>query len=77
MLDKARGKINMIKLRVMLLLESDFNILNKLVFNVRLLPSLEYNQSISCEIIGGRRGHSAIHIALNKKLVLDMANQTK
>ena len=74
MLEKSKGYINVEKLRAILLLEADFNALNKIVFNTKLMPSLERTNSIPYEIIGGRRGQSLIHIALNKKLMLDIAN---
>ena len=64
----------MSKLRVILLLEADFNTLNKLVFNSKLMPSLEDKKVIPYEIIGGIRRHSAVYVILNKKLVLDMVN---
>ena len=62
---------------MILLFEADFNTLNKLVFNSRLMPSLEDKKAILYEIIGERRGYSVVNIVLNKKLVLDMVNQVK
>jgi len=44
---------------------------------MRLIPSLEYKKDIPYKIIGGRRDHLAIYVLLNKKLVLDIANQEK
>ena len=44
---------------------------------MRLMPSLEHKKAILYEIIGRRRGYSAIYIVLNKKIVLDIANQEK
>ena len=64
-------------MRAILPLEVDFNALNKIVFNTKLMLSLERTNSIPYEIIGGRRGQSLIHIVLNKKLVSDIANQSK
>jgi hypothetical protein len=77
MLEKSAGNVQVSKLRAILLLEADFNALNKIVFNNRTLPSLEANGSIPYEIIGGRRGQSSLHVALNKKLVYDISNQQK
>ena len=77
MLEKSAGNVQVSKLRAILLLEVDFNALNKIVFNNRTLPLLEANRSIPYEIIGGRRGQSSLHIALNKKLVYDISNQQK
>ena len=75
-LEKVRGQIDISKLRAILLLEEDFNTLNKLIFNMRLIPSLKYKKYISHEVID-ERSYSAIYIALNKKLVLDIVNQEK
>ena len=44
---------------------------------MKLMSSLESRNSIPYKIIRSRRGYSAIHVALNKKLILDIANQTK
>ena len=77
MLEKSEGNIHIIKLRALLLLEVDFNALNKIVFNIRALPTIEASRTILYEIIGGRRGQSLIHIAFNKKLVCDIENQHK
>ena len=41
MLEKERGNINIAKLIAILLLEADFNELNKIIFNLRVLPTLE------------------------------------
>ena len=38
------------------------------------MPRLEKLLEISHEIIGGRRSQAAIHLALNKKLIADIAN---
>ena len=67
----------MSKLRVILLLETDFNVINKIIFNTRLILILEVNDMILREIMGERRGILAIHVALNKKLSVDIANQNK
>ena len=67
----------MSKLREILLLKANFNTLNKLVFNSKLMLFLEDKEVIPYKIIGERRGYLAIYIALNKKLVSDMENQVK
>jgi len=61
MLEKAHRKINISKLYTILLLEVDFNALHKILFNMRILPSLEYDRLIPDEIIGGRHGQSALY----------------
>lgn len=67
----------MSKLRAILLLEDDFNILHKIIFKSRILLDLESKNLIPAEVIGGRRSQSAIHAALNKTLIADIANQSK
>ena len=58
----------------MLLLEADYNTSSKIIFNIRMIPTLEVRDSILYEIVGGHRSQSAIHIAINKKLMADIAN---
>ena len=74
MLEKKQGDISVSKLRVIILLEVDFNVINKIIFNVRLIPRLEKTGLIPRENIRGRRGKLVIHIALSKKLLADIAN---
>ena len=76
-LEKKQGEISISKLRVILLLEADFNVINKIVFNTRLIPTLKAKDMIPREIMGRRRGILAIHVALNKKLLVDIVNQNK
>ena len=54
MLKKAPRKINVSKLYAILLLEADFNTLYKIIFNIRILPTLECDRLILDEIIGER-----------------------
>ena len=56
MLEKQENNILAKKLRANLLIEADFNTLNKIIFNTQLIPTLEVKQLIPKEIIGGRRG---------------------
>ena len=56
MLEKVRGNIEVSKLRAILVLEVDFNDLNKKVFNRRVLPRLELKKEIPFENMSGRRG---------------------
>ena len=74
MLEKKESQIVVLKLRAILLLEADFNATNKIIFYTRLNSNLERNELISHEIIGGRRSQSSIYIAINKKLIIDIAN---
>ena len=55
MLEKVAGNINVQKLRTILLLEADFNAMHKIIFNNRLIPSIEADKAIPMEVIGGRR----------------------
>ena len=41
MLEKKPGVVKVTKLRAILLLEADFNGINKILFNTRLIPSME------------------------------------
>ena len=77
MLEKSLGKILVEKLRAILLLKANFNALHKIIFNGRILPTLERNNIIPSEIIGGGKSQSAPHVALNKKLIADISNQIK
>ena len=74
MLEKEKGNINIENLRVILLLEADFNRLNKIIYNSRVIPELEKREEILFEVIRGRRGQSSLHVALNKKLISDCSN---
>ena len=51
MLKKEVGNINITKLRVILLLEVDFNGMNKIIFNMKVIPTLEYHKSISYKLL--------------------------
>ena len=55
MIEKKLGTIHVSNLRTILLLEADFNIDYKIIFNMRLIPTLEYLYVILQEIIGGCR----------------------
>ena len=55
MLEKSEGKIYILKLRAILLLEADFSTLNKIVFSNRSLPAIKASKTIPSEVIGGRR----------------------
>ena len=74
MLEKSSGNVNISKLRAILLLEADFNGINKILFNSYILPQLESNKAIPYKVIGGRRSQSSYYIALKKKLVSDISN---
>ena len=72
MLEKIKGNINVAKVRAVLLLEADFDTMNKIICNSKVFSRVDLCTSISYEVIGGRRGHSSQHVSLNKKLVCDI-----
>ena len=59
------------------MLEADFNAMYKIMFNNRLMPNIEAMNAIPMEVIGGRRSQAATHLALDKKLISDIANVRK
>ena len=77
MLEKKPGNVNVDKLRAILLLEADFNVVNKITFNTRVMPQLESLKLIPAKVIGGWHGQSSLHVALNKKLLSNISNQQK
>ena len=69
--------INIGKLRDILLLESEFNALDKIIFNTRVLHQLESDKIILQDIIGDRTSQSEIQLVVRKKLITGTANQKK
>ena len=55
MLKKKANDISITKLYIILLLEANFNIVNKTLFNTRMIPMMEKENMIPREIIGGRK----------------------
>jgi len=74
MLEKSPRNIDTEKLRTILLLEADFSALNKIICNTRLMSKLERIKTIAYEIIGSHRSQVSIHLAINKKLLVDILN---
>ena len=66
MLEKKPKVVKVTKLRAILLLEANFNGVNKILFNTRLIPLMEQAHVIPKEIISGRRVQLAIQLAVNK-----------
>ena len=77
MLEKVAGNVQVQKLRVILLLEADFNAMYKIMFNNRLILNIEAMNAILIEVIGGRQSQAATHLALDKKLISNIANMRK
>ena len=65
------------KLWAILVLEADFNALHKIMFNNRLILTLEEMEAMPMEAIGRRRLQAATHLALNRKLIADTSNERK
>ena len=59
MLEKAPWKIDERKLRAMLLLEADYNVMHKIIFNGKLMTTLERKNHIPFEIIDVGRNQAA------------------
>ena len=74
MLEKKLGIIKISKLSTIMFLDVDFNVVNKIIFNTKLMPNYEKNQYILIEIQGDRRGQLLIQVALCKKLISNAAN---
>ena len=53
MLEKKPNEIHMSKFRTILLLEADFNTINKIIFNIRLILIFEIKNVNSYKILGG------------------------
>ena len=53
MLEKKPNNISVSKLRVILLLEANFNMANKIIFNTQLISQMEQHNEIPREIVGG------------------------
>ena len=51
--------------------------MHKIIFNIRLLLSIKAVNTILMDIIGGRSSQAATHLALDKKLISDIANVEK
>ena len=55
MLEKSLGNINVEKLRAILLLEANFNILYEIIFNNIFMSKLEIDKVISQKTVDSRR----------------------
>jgi hypothetical protein len=77
MLEKTQGVIQVDKLRAILLMEADFNFYNGLMFAKRMMDRAESNHWIPREIYGGRKNHEAIEVAMNRRLLADIARQRR
>lgn len=71
MLEKIKGNTKVDKLRAILLMEADFNFLNKLFFGNRLIKQCERRDRMPEELYGSRKNLGAIQVAVNRRLVID------
>ena len=51
MLEKVAGNVHVQKLQAILLLETDFNAMHKIIFNNRLIPNIEAMNTIPMKVI--------------------------
>ena len=77
MLEKIEGNIKVDKLRAILLMEADFNQMNKLFFGHRMIKQSEENKRIPDEAYGSRASLNAILVAVNRRLVIDLFKQKR
>ena len=77
MLEKIEGNIRVDKLRAILLMEADFNQVNKLMFGHRMITQSEAHNRIPDEAYGSRASLNAILVAVNRRLVIDIFKQKR
>ena len=77
MLEKIEGNIKVDKLRAILLMEADFNFLNKLIFGHRMIKQAEAHNRMPEELYGSRACLTAILVAINRRLVIDIFKQKR
>ena len=77
MLEKEAGNTRVDKLRAILLMEADFNFLNKLLFGHRLVQQIEAHHRFPDELYGSRASLSAISVAINRRLTIDIFKQKR
>jgi Reverse transcriptase (RNA-dependent DNA polymerase) len=76
MIPKKQDSLRVDKLRTIVLMEADFNYLNKIVGR-RIMKNAEEGKSIAQEQFGSRKTKSSIGNALNKLLTIDILRQEK
>ena len=73
MLEKEPGVIDVEKLRAILLLEADFNFVNKLYFGTRMITRAHQEDLIPPECFGGVKHRNPHHLALTRKCFIDLS----
>jgi hypothetical protein len=76
MIPKRTTSLRADQLRTIVLMEADFNFLNKLA-GKRIMDNAENSCSIAEEQFGSRKAKGAINHAINKQLALDIMQQEK
>ncbi len=76
MIPKKNNSLRADQLRTIVLMEADFNFLNKLA-GKRIMANAEEASSIAEEQFGSRKAKGAINHAINKQLALDIMRQEK
>ena len=76
MLEKEAGNINVEKLRAILLLEADFNCINKLYFGHRMMRRGEQDGLLQEECFGSVRHRHPHLLALTRKCLIDYSRLT-
>jgi hypothetical protein len=74
MIPKKIGSLKANQLRTIVLMEPDFNLVNK-IMGKRLMANAERFQSVAPEQFGSRKRKSAINHAINKQLTIDILRQ--
>ena len=74
MIPKKVGSLRAGQLRTIVLMEPDFNLINK-IMGRRLMANAEKFQSVAPEQFGSRKRKSAINHAVNKQLTTDILRQ--
>ena len=77
MLEKVEGNTKVDKLRAILLMEEDFNQMNKLLFGHRMIKQSEKEKRIPDEAYGSRASLNANLVAVNRRLVIDLFKQKR
>ena len=77
MLEKLAGVIRVNKLRALLLMEADFNSVNKLIFGHRMIKQAEKHKRLPEELYSSRSSLNAILVAINRRFVIDIFKQKR
>ena len=72
MIYKKQNSILVDNLRAILLMEADFNFLNKLIIGKRMMQNAEEAEEMPIENVGGRKGFSAAEAGLTWKMFFDV-----